>query len=129
MSDQSRSGYFVDGGPTREDGLPSSADTESEDGISDSEDSADEEDDLEDKALVEVSTDSVAEPWDEYATLESLSLETPAALFRNTSTRYIHIIADEAGSRFRCGREVTPSYFQLAEKPKFCTPQCRQCFR
>ena len=38
MSDQSRSGYFVDGGPTREDGLPSSADTESEDGISDSED-------------------------------------------------------------------------------------------
>ncbi len=127
MPDQSRSGYFVDGGPAPEDGQPSNADIEPEDEISDSEDSADEEDDLEDKTLVEASTDCVAEPWDEHATLESLALETPATLFRNTSTRYIHIIADEAG--FRCGREVTPSYFQLAEKPKFCTPQCRQCFR
>ncbi len=129
LPDQSRSGYFVDGGPVVQDGEPSAGDTETEVDISDSEDSADEEDDLEDKALVEASTDCVAEPWDEHATLESLSLETPATLFRNTSTRYIHIIADEAGSRFRCGREVTTSYFQLAEKPKFCTPQCRQCFR
>ena len=119
----------MDGGPTAQDGEPSAVDTETEVDISDSEDSADEEDDLEDKSLVEASTDCVAEPWDEHATIESLSLGTPATLFRNTSTRYIHIIADEAGSRFRCGREVTISYFQLAEKPKFCTPQCRQCFR
>ncbi len=53
-----------------QDGVPSVADTETEDEISDSEDSADEEDDLEDKTLVEASTDFVAEPWDEHATIE-----------------------------------------------------------
>ncbi len=129
MPDQSRSGYFLNGGSVGQDDQSSMTSAEIEDDISDTEDSADEEDDLEDKALVEVSTDSVADPWDEHATIESLSLDTPATLFRNVSTRYIHIIADEAGARFRCGREVTTSYFQLAEKPKFCTPQCRQCFR
>ena len=68
----------MDGGPLTQDGLPSVADTETEEEISDSEDSADEEDGLEDKTLVEASTDCVAEPWDEHATIESLSLETPA---------------------------------------------------
>ena len=95
----------------------------------DSEDSRDEEDDIEDKALVEQAADAELEAWSEHATVESLSLDCPASLFRNVSTRYIHVVADEAGAKFRCGREVTTSYQQILEVPRFCTPQCRQCFR
>ena len=48
---------------------------------------------------------------------------------RNKQTRYIHVIADEAGDRFRCGRTLSEAYIQLSSEPKFCTPQCKRCFK
>ena len=65
----------------------------------------------------------------EHATVESLSRESDPELFRHRGTRFLHIIADPAGDRFRCGREISERYERLEAKPKFCSPQRRQCFR
>ena len=126
--DMTRSGYFP-GAASEETGDITDDTTTDSPESSDSEDSADEEDDAEDKTLIEQAADAELDAWSEHATIESLALDTPPSLFRNASTRYIHIVADESGARFRCGREVTTSYQQLSEVPRFCTPQCRQCFR
>ena len=126
--DMTCSGYFPGAARSEAEDITEDETTDSPES-SDSEDSADEEDDTEDKALVEQAADAELDAWSEHVTIESLALDTPPSLFRNLSTRYIHIVADESGARFRCGREVTTSYQQLSEVPKFCTPQCRQCFR
>ena len=126
--DMTRSGYFPGAASGETEDITDDNTTDSPES-SDSEDSADEEDDAEDKTLIEKAADAELDAWSEHATIESLALDTPPSLFRNASTRYIHIVADESGARFRCGREVTTSYQQLSEVPKFCTPQCRQCFR
>ena len=126
--DMTRSGYFPRAASEETEDI-TDGDTTDGPESSDSEDSADEEDDAEDKALIEQAADAELDAWSEHATIESLALDTPPSLFRNASTRYIHIVADESGARFRCGREVTTSYQQLSEVPKFFTPQCRQCFR
>ena len=123
--DMTRSGYFSWSCIAASEETEDITDGDTTDGpeSSDSEDSADEEDDAEDKALIEQAADAELDAWSEHATIESLALDTPPSLFRNASTRCIHIVADESGARFRCGREVTTSYQQLSEVPKFCTPQ------
>jgi len=126
--DMTRSGYFPGAASEDTENITDDNTTDSPES-SDSEDSGDEEDDAEDKTLIEKAADAELDAWSEHATIESLALDTPPSLFRNASTRYIHIVADESGARFRCGMEVTTSYQQLSEVPKFCTPQCRQCFR
>ena len=98
-------------------------------GGSDSEDSQDDEHLHEDMAIVEDSTDKVVDSWSEYATVQSLGLGEEPLMFRNTSTRHIHVAADESGTHFRCGRPVNQHYAQLPEAPAFCSPQCRRCFR
>ena len=128
MPDMTRSGYFPGAASEETENITDDNTTDSPES-SDSEDSADEEDDVKDKTLIEQAADAELDAWSEHATIESLALDTPPSLFRNASTRYIHIVADESGARFRCGREVTTSYQQLSEVPRFCTPQCRQCFR
>ena len=96
---------------------------------SDSEDSRDDEHAFEEQLLNEEAMDHVVGPWDEHATLESLGLHEDAPLFRNRFTRYIHLLAEEGGNKFRCGREVNCKYEELERRPKFMSPQCSQCFR
>ena len=64
----------------------------------------------------------------EHATNVAVGASVPD-LFRNRQTRYIHVIADEAGDRFRCGRTLSEADTQLSSEPRFCTPQCKQCFK
>ena len=96
---------------------------------SDSEDSGDDEHGYEEQRMNEEALDHVVGRWNEHATLEALGLQQDAPLFRNRFTRYIHLLADEAGAKFRCGRDVSSKYEELPTRPKFMSPQCKQCFR
>ena len=96
---------------------------------SDSEDSGDDEHGYEEQKMNEEALDHVVGRWNEHATLEALGLQQDAPLFRNRFTRYIHLLADEAGAKFRCGRDVSSKYEELPTRPKFMSPQCKQCFR
>ena len=125
LPDQTRSGYFPGrDAPEREE----QSDLEST-SSSDSEDSLDEEDNQEDMPLTESATDAVVGEWSEHATVHSLGLDDEPDMFRNVSTRYIHLVADESGDHFRCGRPVNSHYTKLEVAPKFLSPQCKQCFR
>ena len=93
---------------------------------SSSEDSCDEEDRADDMDREEEAQECILDPWSERATNVAVGASD---LFRNKQTRYIHVIADEAGDRFRCGRTLSEAYTQLSSEPKFCTPQCKQCFK
>ena len=125
--DNTRSGYFPDRDvPER---LDVGFDSSSSEASSDSEDSQDEEDTYEDMELTEGAVDSVVGEWNEHASVHELGLEDEPDMFRNNSTRYIHLAADEGGSHFRCGRAVNSHYVKLEVAPKFLSPQCKQCFR
>lgn len=127
--DHTRSGYFSSNAGGEDNIQQDVLHIPAVDEISDSEDSADEEDLSKDMPLIEEATDSVVGAWSEHATVVSLGLDEEPTLFRNNITRYLHVCADESGARFRCGRDITTSYSRLEEKPRFCSPQCRQCFR
>ncbi|CAJ1439233.1 unnamed protein product [Effrenium voratum] len=95
---------------------------------SSSEDCCDEEDRADDMDKEEEAQECILDPWSEHATNVAAGASVPD-LFRNKQTRYIHVIADESGDRFRCGRTLSEAYTQLGSEPKFCTPQCKQCFK
>lgn len=92
---------------------------------SDSEDSLDEEDDAADQRAVEQALEHVVDPWHERGGVEG---GHDAPVFRHPSTRIIHAVAGEEGSRFRCGRVVRPSYERLGELPRFAYPLCKTCY-
>jgi len=48
---------------------------------------------------------------------------------RHRISRCIHIMADEAGLEFICGRKMSASYDVLEPKPSFCHPACQLCFK
>ncbi|CAL1174242.1 unnamed protein product [Cladocopium goreaui] len=48
---------------------------------------------------------------------------------RHRISRCIHIMADEAGLEFVCGRKMSASYDVLEPKPSFCHPACQLCFK
>ena len=124
--DNSRSGYFP-GEHSDEVEIVDAPDDIID--TSDSEDSQDDEDAHVGHAATEQAVDHVVGKWNELASLDDIGLDADAPLFRNKFTRYIHIAADEGGSKFRCGRDINAKYIQLEEKPKFMSPQCSQCFR
>ena len=129
MPDNTRSGYFVEV-PVGEAGQSQALeelDTMSD--PSDSEDSQDEEDAYVGHQATENAVDHVVGAWNELAGLEDVGLDHTAELFRNKFTRYIHVVSDEAGNKFRCGRDINDKYVQMDTKPKFRSPQCSQCFR
>ena len=126
--DNTRSGYFV-AAEEEEDVVPE-AEREPSVEISDSssEDSADEEEKGLDLEKEESAQEEVLDEWAEHARVPQ-SPEQSNEIFRNKQTRFVHLIADEAGNRFHCGRTVTANYFRLDPPPKFLSPQCQQCFR
>ena len=136
LPDATRSGYFPHRGqpPVVEgdalDGHPE-LDASVYDGaaISDSEDSQDDEHGHEEQQKNEEAMDHVLGTWHEHATPESLGVSEDAPLYRNRFTRYIHVLSEESGAKFRCGREVNDKYEEMEQRPRFMTPQCSQCFR
>ena len=115
--DCTRSGYFPgDDARSREVAAEASADSSG----SSSEGSVDEE--LEDPAGEESAAEEVVGDW-------GPELEVDLEYYRHRVSRYIHIVADEAGAEFMCGRRVAPTYEALERRPRFTHPACPQCLR
>ena len=129
MPGNTRSGYFVEV-PVGEAGhSQASEELDTMSDPSDSEDSQDEEDAYVGHQATENAVDHVVGAWNELAGLVDVGLDETSELFRNKFTRYIHVVSDEAGNKFRCGRDINDKYVQMDVKPKFMSPQCSQCFR
>ena len=96
---------------------------------SDSEDLQDDEHLHEEQHMNERALDHVVGVWNEHATLESLGARDDVPLYRNRFTRYIHMLSEEGGTRFKCGREINDKYEEIHIRPKFMSPQCTQCWR
>jgi hypothetical protein len=52
-----------------------------------------------------------------------------SAFVRHRISRCIHIMFDETGLEFVCGRRMSASYDVLEPKPTFCHPACQLCFK
>lgn len=52
-----------------------------------------------------------------------------ATYVRHKISRCLHVIADEAGAEFKCGRRMSTSYDVLQAKPVFLSPACNMCFK
>ncbi|CAK9064420.1 unnamed protein product, partial [Durusdinium trenchii] len=111
--DKTRSGYFAPGS-TCESNQPASDDDGSLD--SESRGSESEEDDIpeeEEKAVAQV-----VGPWRPQEATDSLCYA------RRKTSRCLHVLADEGGTHFRCGRTANANYLRLDEKPEFVYPAC-----
>lgn len=118
--DAGRGGHFV----KKDDG----ADDTSKDVLSkecastsSSADSADEEEiqHSEDERAVE----DVAGTWSKDIAADDMSF------YRHPISRCIHVVSDEAGATFKCGRNITAAYLRCQSKPRFMHPTCSTCFR
>lgn len=56
------------------------------------------------------------------------ALLTDSVYFRHTMSRMIHVMEDESGERFGCGRRIEKGYTKLASRPVTLLPICKQCF-
>ena len=117
LPDESRSGRFVDLEPNAEpqgdddDGQSSSTATEDEEDV--------------DCEGDEEACGKVIGPWQPERSLG----DDAATYVRNRISRCIHVMADEAGAEFKCGRRMSASYDVLAAKPTFFSPACNVCFK
>lgn len=116
LPDETRSGRFVNLEPEAEqedqdDGQSSSTGTEDEEDI-----------DCEDD---EKACGRVIGQWQPEKELSG----DEATYVRNKISRCIHVMADEAGAEFKCGRRMSVSYDVLDKKPTFFSPACNVCFR
>lgn len=114
--DSTRSGYFnkavgdVNFHGDSDGSSESSADEEDKDVVGD-------EEAIEEVAGSFQSNGSV--PWTELA----------AVFFRHKASRCIHVLMDEGGADFLCGRKISCSYERLAKRPVFIHPMCSTCER
>lgn len=120
MPDETRSGFFRNG-----DARNVGAGNVEEHIESSSESSCDEEDN--DQAADEVAIDKVAGSWQ--GNKETPWTSITAAYFRHCTSRCIHVLMDEGGSDFCCGRRITTAYVRLGKRPDFLHPMCSTCER
>ena len=117
MPDRTRSGFFRDGDDRNNVKVP-------EDDIeSSSESSGDEE--CKDQGRDEAAIDMVAGKWqcNKGTALTVLS----AVYFRHQSSGCIHVLLDEGGAQFTCGRRISAAYERLPRAPAFMHPFCSTC--
>ena len=88
-----------------------------------SEGSEDEED--KDPAEEEKATDEVVGPWEPVRGLHEALEGKP--VFKHSVTRFLHVVASEEGTHFRCGRRISTSYQECKGLPKVLFPVCKQC--
>ena len=55
--------------------------------------------------------------------------DAEAQFARHKVSRCIHMMQDEAGNSFKCGRRMSNTYLLLETKPTFMHPLCNTCFR
>eukprot|EP00435_Cladocopium_sp_Y103_P060675 s441_g22.t1 len=91
---------------------------------SSSEDSADE--DEPNHASNEQAENAVFGRWDGLVDVDKLPKE--AVYFRHPLSRTIHLVEDEAGIKFACGRDLNKNYLALPSRPQTLLPICKQCF-
>ena len=119
LPDETRSGYFRSGSPANVvTGQPAEI-------PSSSESSADEEDHEFEKD--EEAIDSCAGTWQ--SNMETPWMALAAVYFRHKTSRCIHVLQDEAGAEFMCGRRLSTAYTRLPKKPDFLHPICIACER
>ena len=116
LPDETRSGRFVDMDPTQ----PTD---DNDDGSSSSTDTDNEED-----ANCEVEEEACRNVVGAWKPERDLDMDG-AVYVRNKLSRCIHVIADEAGAEFKCGRRMSVSYETLEAKPAFFSPACNMCFK
>ena len=51
------------------------------------------------------------------------------AFFRHKQSRVIHVLCDEGGTHFGCGRPTSFQYHKCGARPKVLHPRCKQCFK
>ena len=79
-----------------------------------------------DHEVEEAAIKKVVGKWDPgVADLGDLNLQHA----RHKISRCIHVMQDETGSHFKCGRRMAATYVVLSEKPDFMHPLCNSCFR
>ncbi|CAE7605278.1 unnamed protein product [Symbiodinium sp. CCMP2592] len=93
--------------------------------VSSSEDSADEE--HPDRELDEAAEAEALGRWHGRVDLAKLG-ESPQ-FYRHTLSRVLHLLAEEGGTTFKCGRTITAAYENLVDMPRVLYPRCKQCFR
>ena len=57
------------------------------------------------------------------------SLDGVSAFLRHKQSRVIHILCDEGGTHFGCGRPASLQYHKCSARPKVLHPRCKQCFK
>ena len=114
--DSTRSGYF---------GNAKSNNDAAEDTDGSSETSADEED--RDVAGDEEAIDEVAGNLQSNGQVRWTELS--AVYFRHKASRCIHVLMDEGGADFLCGRKISCSHECLVKRPAFLQPMCSTCER
>ena len=51
------------------------------------------------------------------------------AFFRHKQSRVIHVLSDEGGTHFGCGRPTSAQYHKCSSRPRILHPRCKQCFK
>ena len=118
--DETRSGFF-----RRDDGRSSRIQPVAEQLESSSESSCDEEDN--DQAEDEDAIDRIAGAWQGNRDTPWASIS--AVYFRHSTSRCIHVLQDESGSDFCCGRRISVAYVRLPKRLDFLHPMCSTCER
>ena len=113
--DATRSGYFTN---------PARAQQEVEQALSSSSEGSEDEEDPEHEQY-ERAQDHIMEPFCGNIDLDKLS---GLVYFRHPASRVIHVVSDESGLNFKCGREIGRAYINLGGRPKILHPTCKQCF-
>ena len=118
--DETRSGFFKQGDARNTPGAVMTEELESS-----SESSGDEED--HDAAKDEDAIDEIAGKWQ--GNKETQWSRVAAVYFRHCTSRCIHVLHDEGGAEFCCGRRITTAYDRMEKRPEFLHPMCSTCER
>ena len=119
--DKTRSGMFADdselqAAQERYSGEPVESSSESSGDEEDHEFGRDEE-----------AIDRMAGEWQGNKTTPWMTLA--AIYYRHNTSRCIHVLQDEGGAEFCCGRRISMAYVRLERRPQFLHPVCTTCER
>ena len=75
----------------------------------------------------EEAIDRMAGEWQGNKTTPWMTLA--AIYYRHNTSRCIHVLQDEGGAEFCCGRRISMAYVRLERRPQFLHPVCTTCER
>jgi hypothetical protein len=119
--DKTRSGMFTDDSE-----LQAAQDRYSGEPVESSSESSGDEEDHE-FGRDEEAIDRMAGEWQGNKTTPWMTLA--AIYYRHNTSRCIHVLQDEGGAEFCCGRRISMAYVRLERRPQFLHPVCTTCER